>query len=242
MEEFVTAYGSFLAVLIVFVGSVVQGSVGIGLGFVAVPLLVLINPDFVPGPLLLSALVLTLLIAIREHHSIESKNLSWAVFGRTVGTLAGIFLITVIPISKISLLFAGMIILAVIISLMGLRLKLNKKNLFGTGVLSGIMGTTAAIGGVPLAIIYQDFKGPRLRGTLSGIFTFGTILSIIALAVVGKFGLKEFQLGVVLIPGILLGYFISIKTAKYLDQGLIRPIVLLIASFAALGIILRFLV
>jgi len=241
MESFISANGSYLAFLIVLVGSIVQGSVGIGLGFVAVPLLVLINPDFVPGPLLLAALVLTLLIAIREHQSIESKNLPWAIFGRTFGTLAGIFLILVMPIGKISLLFAIMILLAVIISFMGLRLELNKKNLFGTGVLSGIMGTTAAIGGVPMAIIYQDFKGPRLRGTLSGIFTIGTILSIIALAVVGKFGWKEFQLGGVLIPGILLGYIISIKTAKYLDKGLIRPIVLLIASFAALGIILRYL-
>jgi uncharacterized membrane protein YfcA len=106
-------------------------------------------------------------------------------------------------------------------------------------MLSGIMGTTAAIGGVPMAIIYQDFKGPRLRGTLSGLFTIGTILSIIALAVVGKFGWKEFQLGGVLIPGIVFGYLISNRTTKYLDKGLIRPIVLIIATLAGIVIFIE---
>ena len=117
---------------------------------------------------------------------------------------------------------------------------MNKKNLFGTGVLSGVMGTTSAIGGVPMAIIYQDLKGPNLRGTLSGIFTIGTILSILALAISGKFGWKEIELAGVLIPGIVLGYLFSLLTAKYLDRGYIRPIVLIIASISGIGIVLKY--
>ncbi len=232
--------GSLAAALIVFFGSIIQGSVGIGLGFVAVPLLVLINPDFVPGPLLLAALLLTILIAVREHSSIEFKNISWAVAGRTLGTVIGVFMLVLIPVGSISLLFAGMILLAVIISLLGLRISLNKKNLFGTGVLSGVMGTTSAIGGVPMAIIYQDLKGPNLRGTLSGIFTIGTMLSILALTLSGKFGWKEIELAGVLIPGIILGYLFSLLTSKYLDRGYIRPIVLIIASISGIGIVLKY--
>ncbi len=231
--------GSLLAALIVFIGSIIQGSVGIGLGFVAVPLLVLIDPGFVPGPLLLAALVLTVLISVREYQSIEFKNLSWAVIGRMFGTVIGILIITIMPVSKISLLFAAMILLAVIISILGLRIRLNKKNLFSTGVLSGVMGTTSAIGGVPMAIIYQDLKGPSLRGTLSGIFMIGTILSILALFLVGKFGWNEIKLAGILIPGIVLGYMISIWTAKFLDRGFVRPVVLIIASFAGIGIIIK---
>jgi len=40
-----------LAFFIVTPGSMLQGSVGFGLGLVCVPLLVLIDPVFIPGPL-----------------------------------------------------------------------------------------------------------------------------------------------------------------------------------------------
>ena len=52
-------------------GAVLQGSVGFGLGLVGVPLLVLIDPVFVPGPLLLGAFLLNLLISLREQTAID---------------------------------------------------------------------------------------------------------------------------------------------------------------------------
>lgn len=225
--------------LIVTIGAILQGSAGIGLGFVAVPLLVLIDPSFIPGPLLLSALVLTLLVTYREHRSIDFKGLPWAVAGRIIGTLLGVAALGFVPGEKISLLFGSVILLAVALSLSGLRLSINNKNLFGTGTLSGFMGTTSAIGGVPMALIYQDYEGPRLRGTLSGIFVIGTIISIISLAMIGKFGLPEIQLAAILIPGILIGFVISRHTAAILDKGFIRPVVLTVAVLAGLGVIVR---
>ena len=228
-----------IAGIITAVGATIQGSVGIGLGFVAVPLLALINPEFVPGPLLLAALVLTLSIALRDHQAIEFNGIWWVVAGRIVGTSVGVFLIGLIPADRLSLLFGIMIIVAVIISMAGFRLKINKKNLMSTGTLSGLMGTTAAIGGVAIVLIYQDYDGPRLRGTLSGIFVFGTIVSILGLATIGKFGWHEIQLAVILVPGVIAGFIISFYTTKILDKGLVRPIVLVIASAAAVVVILK---
>ncbi len=62
MEVPLNLYEIFFAILIVVIGSILQGSIGFGLGPFSVPLLLLIDPVFVPGPLLLSALVLTILI------------------------------------------------------------------------------------------------------------------------------------------------------------------------------------
>ena len=53
-----TAIDLLLAISVVTIGSVIQGSVGFGLGPLAVPLLVLLDPIFVPGPLILAALLL----------------------------------------------------------------------------------------------------------------------------------------------------------------------------------------
>jgi len=238
--EFPLSWGtSLLASVIVLIGAILQGSLGIGLGFVAVPLLVLLDPIFIPGPLLVAALFLTLLISFREHRSIEFSGIHWAIAGRTIGTIAGASLLSLIPEKKLSLLFGIIVIVAVIISLSGLRLRLTSKNLFGTGTVSGFMGTTSAIGGVPMALIYQDFEGPRLRGTLSGIFVIGTTISIISLIYIGYFGIPELQMAIILIPGILLGYVISNRTAKILDKGYIRPMVLIVASLSGIIILIR---
>ena len=49
------------------------------------------------------------------------------------------------------------------------------------GVLAGVMGTIAAVGGPPLALLYQHAPGAQVRGTLSGLFFLGTIVSLAAL-------------------------------------------------------------
>jgi uncharacterized membrane protein YfcA len=216
-----------------------QGSAGIGLGFIAVPLLVLLNPLFIPGPLLIAALLLTLLIAYREHRSIEFSGIQWAIVGRVIGTVAGAALLSIIPVTKASLLFGIILIMAVLISLSGLRISISSYNLFGTGTLSGFMGTTSAIGGVPMALIYQNLEGPKLRGTLSGIFVIGSAMSVISLIYIGRFGLLELQIALVLIPGILIGFALSHYTAKILDRGYIRPIVLTIAAISGFLIVIK---
>jgi uncharacterized membrane protein YfcA len=232
-----------LLLLYVFIastlGATLQGSIGLGLGFVTVPLLAIIDPRYLPGPLIMSALLLTLLLAFREHESIQLKGISWVLTGRVLGTLLGIQLLVLIPQQYLSLTFAVMVLLGVFMSLSGLRIKLNSKNLLSSGTLSGLMATTAAIGGPPLALIYQYLQGPALRGTLSSIFVFGAIISLVALSTVGYFGFLELKLSLILMPGILAGFFLSKYTARILDRGFIRPVILTFSLFSGLLLIIK---
>jgi uncharacterized membrane protein YfcA len=228
-----------IACLITITGSTIQGAVGIGLGFIAVPLLVLIRPEFVPGPLLLAALPLTLLISYREQQSIDFSGIKWAISGRIAGTVVGAVLLVIIAPDKLTILFGIMVLLAVLLSISGLRLQVTPGTLVGSGTLSGLMGTTSAIGGVPLALLYQHYQGARLRGTLSGIFVLGTGISIGSLVYIGKFHILEMKLALVLLPGIILGFYLSKKLAKIMDTGLIRPAVLIISSLSGIFIIIR---
>ena len=109
----------------------------------------------------------------------------------------------------------------------------------GAGTISGLMGTTSSVGGPPLALVYQKQMGPRIRGTLAVIFIFGAIISIISLAIIGRFGLKEIQAGVILFPGIIVGFLLSSRTARILDRGFTRPAVLLASSISGIIVILR---
>ena len=203
-----TLFDILLAIGIVTLGSVIQGSVGFGLGPFAVPLLFLLNPVFVPGPLILAALLLTLLMFFRERADVDFHGMQWAIVGRIVGTIIGAFVLTVVSGSQMVVLLAGLVILAVIINASGLRLKADSWTILGAGTLSGFMAIVAAIGGAPMALIYQDEAGPKIRSTLSGIFIIGIILAIISLIAIGRFGYIEFFAALWMTPGILIGYYI----------------------------------
>jgi uncharacterized membrane protein YfcA len=132
-----------------------------------------------------------------------------------------------------------MVLLAVGITFAGLEFPLTSRNLLLAGTLSGIMGTTSAIGGPPMALIYQNQKGPRIRGSLSVIFAVGTVISIVSLAVIGRFGLREVYAALVLFPGIITGFFLSRHTARILDRGFIRAAVLATSAISGIFIILK---
>jgi uncharacterized membrane protein YfcA len=239
MDFPLSLFDSLMACFIAVFGATLQGSIGFGLGLIGVPLLVLINSVFIPGPLLLAALCLTLLLSYREHHAIHVKGIKWAIPGRIVGSVIGAALLTAIPQSNLSVMFGIMVLLAVVISIVGIDLPLSSRNLFGAAIFSGFMGTTSAIGGAPMALVYQRQKGPRIRGTLSAIFVFGTIIALISLAVIGRFGFREIQLALVLLPGIIIGFSLSRWTAKILDQGFIRQAVLAASAVSGIVVIIR---
>jgi len=215
MASCLTAFGVSAA------GAILQGSVGFGLGLIGVPLLVLIDPVFVPGPLLLAAFLLNLLMSYREHTSIDYKSVKWAIPGRLLGTICGAGVLSAVPKDQISILFGAMVLLAAGISFTGLDLMPHPRNVLIAGTFSGFMGTTSAIGGPPIALVFQKQKGPRIRSTLSVIFAAGTIISIASLIVIGQFGQRELQAAAVLFPGIILGFFASRRTSKVLDRGYI---------------------
>ncbi|KPK82341.1 MAG: hypothetical protein AMS25_02625 [Gemmatimonas sp. SM23_52] len=220
-------------------GAVVQGSVGFGLSLVAVPVLLLIDPRLVPGPVLCVAIVLTLLIARRERRSIDLFGVTWGLAGRLPGTALGAAALVVMPRDRMSLAFGVLVLLAVAMSASKLRIRPTPLTLVSAGMLSGIMATTAAIGGPPIALVLQHSPGAQLRGTLSGFFLVGASVSLLALVAVDRFGREELLLSAALLPGILLGYMISGRTAPWLDRGYTRVAVLAVATVAAIVVIVR---
>ncbi len=232
-------YQLMIIFAITFVGALLQSSIGFGLGPFAVPLLVLIDRRFVPGPLLLAAVVLTTLMYLRNRSEVRLNEFTYAAAGRVVGSIIGAYFLTIFPAQHLKPLFALLVIFAVIISAVGIKLSLNAKNLLAAGVVSGFMGTVAAIGGAPMALIYQHQKGAKLRGTLAAIFILGTLVALTSLAVVGKFGVQDIYLGLLLIPGVVLGFFMSQGAVRFLDKGYLRPAILIVTTLAAIVLLIN---
>lgn len=221
------------------IGGVIQGTVGFGLGLFAAPLLLLIEPELVPGPLLLGSGLLTALVARREWHAVRTQDLKWALSGRVIGTVVAAGALLVLSPERVDLLFGVLVLAAVALTAIGLDVRPGPRILLGVGTISGFMGTLTSIGGPPIALLYQRETGPRIRGTLNAFFMVGVLLSIVGLTAVGRFGLRHLLLGAQLMPGIVLGFWLSQQTSTLLDEGLMRPAVLIVSTISALAVIFR---
>ena len=224
---------------VVVLGTLLQGSLGFGLGTLAVPVLLLVDPIFIPGPLLCLAFVLTMLLYRREKKAVLTHDIKWGVVGRVPGTLIGALLLVFVPQEYFTLLVGVLVLMALVLIYAGFRLPITTGNLIRVGALSGFMSTTASIGGPPMAMLYYEQAGPRLRGTLSGIFIFGTLLALLALAMIGRLGLGEMVVALSLLPALIIGFFLSRYSARVLDRGYIRPAILIVSGTAAVVVIVR---
>jgi len=220
-------------------GTAVQGTVGFGLGLIAAPVLAGIDPMFVPGPILAVAILLGFLLTRRELKHVDRTGFGWVVLGRIPGTVAAIVTMSMLPQSGIIITIGALVLLAVAISVSGLDFELTPRTLVGTGAASGFMSTISSVGGPPLALAYQHSHGPRLRGTLSAHFIIGAGISVIALVAAGRYGAREVEASLVLVPAVLVGYLLSGFTAPILDRGYTRPVVLGLAALAGGFIIVR---
>jgi uncharacterized protein len=230
-----TALG--LAYLLIFVGTVLQGSVGFGLGTFSVPLLLLVDPVFVPGPVLTVSFFLTFFIYRRNRAASSTKEIGWAVLGRLVGTVLAAVLLFYISREETIPVIGGLVLLGVILMASGLHLPLTNRNLVISGSLSGLMGTIGSVGGPALALLYVDRSGSQVRGTISGVFIVGTAISLTFLAIIGRYGWQEVLIAAALFPPALAGFIVSRYSAAYLDRGFIKPAILTLSTFAALAII-----
>ena len=221
-------------------GSILQGSIGIGLAIISAPILLMVEPVLVPGPLLLCAVCLTAIVAFREREFMDRSKIGWALVGRMPGTLVGLALLSAIPTQQTSVFLAGMLLFAVVLSGIGrAQWKPRPLSLTVAGWLSGIMGTTTSVGGPPMALLFVESSGSALRGTLSGFFFVGASVSSIGLALTGRLGWTELCWAASLLPAVVLGTQLSRYTARILARKGSRGAVLIASGTAATVALVR---
>jgi uncharacterized membrane protein YfcA len=236
----VTPLQAGLALMIFAAGACVQGGVGFGANLIAAPLLLLVSPRFVPGPVVVASAVLNLLVTYRHRgggHVDPSVRI--AIVGQLVGTVAAGAVMATLPSDSLSVLFAILVLVAVVLSSAGLHLRPTPPNLTGAGIASGFMGTVSGIGGPPIALAYLHLSGPQLRATLGRFFLVGNLFAIPTLIVVGKLGRDELVPCLILAPGAVLGFLGSGWLAAHLDRRTARPVILGLSVGAAIAVLVR---
>lgn len=233
---------ALIATTMIGVGAFIQGTIGFGLGLFCAPVLALMDPRLVPGPLIAAAMVLTLLVARREWASVRREDLGWALGGRTAGIVLAVLVLGVATPDGTDLLLGGLILCAVALSASGVRVPVRPRNLVGAGAISGFFATTSSVGGPPMALLYQHETGARIRATLSAYFLIGGAMSLVGLAIGGHYGWTEAVDSVLLVPGVLIGYAASRRSSGAVRRDLLRRLILAVSAGSALMLIGRQLV
>lgn len=226
-----------LVTVLVAGAACVQGAAGFGMALLAAPLLTLVDRSFAPAPLVLAVLPLSVLVAQRDWAHLDRKGLAWAIGGRLPGVVLGAIAAAALSEHTLALVLGLGVLVAVGLSMITARLRPTPGTLVSAGFASGFMGTTTSIGGPPMALVYQRSDGPAFRSTLAIYFAAGALMSLAGLAIAGRVGAHELRLGLLLWPGVVLGFLLSKPLTRYLDDGRTRPMVLTISAMAALLLI-----
>lgn len=226
-------------VLMVFLGAVVQGTLGIGLGMVAAPLLALTDRDFIPGAVLLAVLPLTVGVAVAERASVDRRGVGLATAGRVPGAVVGALAVAWAGPRFLATLVAVSVLLAVLASVTNVHFLPTDRAVFTAGLASGFTGTTTGIGGPPIAVTYQHSDPAVMRATISAFFTLGSVMSIGALWIAGAMTSRQLELAALLVPGVVAGFVVSRRFARVLRNERARAGVLVLCALASVALLVE---
>jgi hypothetical protein len=222
------------AALAVAGGALIQATGGIGFAMFAAPIVALLRPDLVPGPMILAGGSISLLIAIRERRSIDVRGAAIAIGGRIPGSIAAGLVIGLAPRSTFAVCFAVLILAAVLVSLGGWRVRATPLSLAVAGFSSGVMGTITSVGAPPMGIVLQNSAPATLRATLAAFLVAGSVASLAVLAWAGRFGVHELRMGLLLLVPIALGFALSAPLVRRVNAHAVKRLVLAVSAGSAL--------
>ncbi|HEY8215786.1 MAG TPA: sulfite exporter TauE/SafE family protein [Acidimicrobiia bacterium] len=227
-----------VAATAVLIGSVVQGSIGVGLNIVAAPFVALVVPEALPATLVLVAVPLAITTLVREHHALDRLALPWMLAGALPGTAIGLLIVEVSDISTLTVIVAVTTLSGVALSVLSPPVPTTRMTSLAAGFTSNVFGTATAVGGPPVALLFQHRTGPTARATLGAFFATSAALSLVGYTAAGEIDGDQVLFALVLAPVMVTGVWLSRHFHIHVDRGWLRPAVLTlsaVAGAAALG-------
>ncbi len=234
--------GALACVLIVYVGAVMQASTGVGVGILSSPVLLFVDPDFIPAAVVVAVIPLSFSVAIADRKHIDKPGVTAALIGRVPGLVLGAVVVAAISDTVLAILVSTTVLLGVLVSLTTKRFTPTTTALVLAGFGSGFTGTAVGVGGPPIAMTYQHSDAVTMRATISLFFSVGSVLTAVALVFAGELGTRQLQLAALILPSIVLGLFTARRYKRHLVGSAVRPIVLGISAFSAVALLVRTLV
>lgn len=228
-----------VALVITFLAAIVQGTIGIGLGLLSVPVLTLIDPVLTPVPQLIATLPMTMMMSGGEAHAIEWRAVGRVVAARVPGIAIGIGLLAIADDHLLDGLIGASVLLAVIIIASGVTIHRNRTSELVAGVVSGATATISSIGGPPLALLYRRESGSAVRANLATIFFFGILMTVAARAFSGHVSSTDLWVSLWLAPVVVAGYLVARRLHAKMEGRALRASILAVSALSGAGLLVR---
>lgn len=234
-----TAQELAIGVGVVVIAAALQGSIGFGLAVLSVPILTVVNPVFTPIPTLILSLMVGIGTLLRERADLDLDGLGWVITGRVPGAVLGAWVLSIATERTLGIVIGVIVLLAVAVLGSGMSVKLSRASRVIAGMVSGFSGTSAGIGGPPIALLYGRQAGPVVRSTLGAIFTIGITINLVILTLLGVLTVTDVGVAILLSPAMAVGFMISGRLRPHVDGERVRVGILIVSSVAALGLLVR---
>lgn len=225
--------------LATILGATAHGSTGVGIGLVAGPVLATVDPRFLPGPLMLVSMVIAGRHLLAERHNIDRGLLGRLVLGLPVGVVAAVAVLVAADERTLALGIGGLVVALSILLMAGFHPARTHATEFLGGAGAAFGSVTAALPGPPLVMSLHDLPGEVMRPTVAAVGSLLSVVTVAALASIGRFGAAEFGLTTLLVPFALIGLLVARLVRPWMDRALFRPIVLSIAFAGGVSLIVR---
>jgi len=226
-------------VLVTAAGAIAQGSIGIGMGLIAGPALVAIDPAFVPGPLLLVGQVVGIRHILAERHEADRVAWRYGMWGLPAGLIAALVVLAVVSRSAMAILVGGTTAVAAAFLLAGHTIRRTRSTEVAAGFLSTFASVTASLPGPPLVCVYADMAPAKMRSTASMLIIWIAAIGFVGLLLSGNFGSHEVELLGWLLPGVLFGLLIARWVRPLIDRPWFRQLILVVSMIGGLALVAR---
>jgi uncharacterized membrane protein YfcA len=210
----------------IFLAACLQASSGFGMGMLAAPAIALVDPALLPATLILLALLVTIMVTVRERQSLDLRGTGWALAGRIPGSFLGAWLVTALSREGLAWVVVAVVLTGLVLAFKGWAPRPVRASLIAAGAASGIMGTATSIGGPPMALVWQGHDGPRLRGTMSAFFMVGSSISMLMLWMTGAVTADMLSVALWMVPAAVCGYAASRFVNRFLNPARLKALAL----------------
>lgn len=222
-----------LAVGLAFLGAMVQGLLGFGMGVVSTPILALAHPSLVPVAVILAGAAIPIMSLVDEFRDLDKGILGWAMLGRLPATALGVWIVTAVPSHVLQAIIAVIVLAMVGLNLVKISIPTNRATIFGAGFVSGVSGTATGVGGPPLAMVLAGQPPARVRATLAATFIIGIMVSLTGLFLGGATRPDALVVGLAMLPATVLGMLAARKVRGRLDQRRFKIGILTLSTLSA---------
>jgi uncharacterized membrane protein YfcA len=225
--------------IIIVLASILQMVTGVSVGMIIVPLLAMISYSLIPVPIIFASLALTVMMAYKNRDFIDVKNSYQISVGMLGGILIAVFILNIIHTQYLGVVYGVFILISVYISLQIKELKLTKSISYTGGLVAGIMGATSAVGGQILALIFANHPLNSLKGTLAFLYTLFSIAMLGIFYLFDDLSYLDIISGFYMMPGFIIGFFISPLFVNYFNPKYSKIVVLIMATIGAVLLITK---